>query len=491
MKNKLAYIVLLVFVFFSKMNSQNCIFDTINSDLRTEYVSSDQSDKLDFLNFISDNIKYHFSDNYYWVDSNGITIEYNELLYDNFSKSVVAFDSIRSIKGKLQPIQTRIGDNLLLNRDLFDDCIASSEKAVYEYNNKNIIYEYLLPYRITSEPIQNWWKPYNKRFNIFSVPGDLKKTIQNIIDNVNQWFVCTYNIERRTDPIPYLGSMQLLHRKKGGCEDAANLMTFALRSIGIPCAVDVIPYWGTSTGGHVLNTAFDSNGNAVHFDALINSENLYEMIREPSKVFRITYSNNVCTLPNILSVNDIPNYGMLRSRNYVDVTNEYWDVSDIVYSVPDTICDKIIYSSVYNGGKWKPVWYANNINSLAKFSKMVEGVLYCPMIYDIEKSKLVPVGNPKAYSNGHILSFEPSTEKISIKVDELSGYLKYRMGKVYTLYYYDKKWKMIQRKIPNTGTTRLSFNNVPKNAILLLLPEDSKGKERPFTMNEKGKRLWW
>lgn len=487
-KNQIIYILILFNTFV--LNGQKNRFDSIYLDISKYYLSSKENDKLKMLDFIKANIRSHFTDSYYWTDSIGTKIDFDELEYVDFNQSVQAFEKLKLETGPLRASKVRIPDIVTISKDILYESIESTYKFISGANYPNdIVHEYLLPYRIMNEPLYEWRKEYNEQFKFFLVEHNEKQTISNIIDNINQWFICTYGIETRSDPLSSLGSLQLLHRKKGGCEDAANLMVFALRSVGIPCAIDIIPCWGTSTGGHVLNSAFDNLGNPIHFDALINSDSLYELPREPGKVFRKIYSNNIKTLPFILPEEEIPNNRLLRSTNYIDVTKEYANVTDIKFSIHDSLNKNIIYACVFNGGKWKPVWYGSKIDSSVVFTDLVEGVIYLPMVYS--DGNLIPVGHPKAFSNYGIVNFIPTEERISIKLSELPGYLKFRMGVVYTLYYYDKKWIKIDRKIPNTGTEKIIFHNVPKNALLLLRPKDSKGKERPFTINDKGERLWW
>jgi hypothetical protein len=41
------------------------------------------------------------------------------------------------------------------------------------------------------------------------------------------------------------------------------------------------------------------------------------------------------------------------------------------------------------------------------------------------------------------------------------------------------------------GVQSLVFENVPKNALLLLIPEYSQGKERPFIITDNQERIWF
>jgi hypothetical protein len=448
-------------------------------------------DAMRMLNFLHDNMTAHYTDNYFWQDSVLKMVAFNELDYKDFVTSLQAFENLKNTHGKLTALRTREIDIDNINNDI----IRSNIDATYPFFSKypdHILLDYLLPYRVCSEPVQDWRETYFKRFSTLipiTEEISLKETINRIIDYTANWFICTYNIEKRPDPIPFLGSLQLLHRQKGGCEDVANLMTFALRSLGIPCAVDVIPYWGTSTGGHVLNTAFDHQGQPIHFDALAQTDSLYEMIREPAKVFRLTYSENKDLIASKKPANEIPPNGLLRERCYIDVTDEYWKTRSLTFKIMKDTPEETIYANVFNGGKMKPVWYGIKKDSTVVINKLCEGVAYFPTHYINNKNILV--GNPVAFSGDSIIKFDPSNEVHDIKLTELPGYLKYKDGKLYTLYYFKGKWIKHEKKRPGDKTTRLIFHKVPKNALLLLKCEESNNKERPFTIDDQGKRTWW
>lgn len=60
-------------------------------------------------------------------------------------------------------------------------------------------------------------------------------------------------------------------------------------------------------------------------------------------------------------------------------------------------------------------------------------------------------------------------------------------GHLYELYYFDKAWKMISRVYSKSD--RLTFENVPSNAILLL-KDKSAGKEERIFEYADGKQIW-
>jgi hypothetical protein len=319
----------------------------------------------------------------------------------------------------------------------------------------------------------------------------IDSTLKYVINDINQWFTCTYNVEERKEPLPRLGALQLFMRKKGLCEDIADLAVFSLRSIGIPATVENVPYWATSTGGHFLNTAFNNQNKMIPFDVLVKSDSLYEFIREPAKVLRTTYSKQKNTLASIVSPDSIP-AGMLRSQNYIDVTAQYWKTKDLIFPlIKIKNQPEVVYACVLNGSKWRPIWWATPDSTSALFTNLCKGAVYLPMYY--KAGKLGAAGYPVALGNNKTVVLKPDTLNThTITIKELANYLIFKPNKQYRLVYWKKtNWEIIEQKTTGQDTKELIFEHVPKNALLLLIPEFSKHKERPFVITDEGERLWW
>ncbi len=219
-------------------------------------------------------------------------------------------------------------------------------------------------------------------------------------------------------------------------------------------------------------------------------DSLKEFVREPAKVFRTTFSMQESTLANQVPQEEIPSFGLLQSKNYLDVTHEYWQTRDLPCKIyPQKAYDKIIYACVLNGGKWKPAWWGKAKKDSVIFTNVCEGAVFLPQIY--ENGKLIPVGYPTVSGYNKVVELKPETVTHSIIIKEQERYLKFRVGKTYKLMYYDKGWKTLGEKTADENTKELIFDNVPKNALLLLTPNYGERKERPFVITEEGERLWW
>lgn len=490
----------------------NCIMQGIYAQCNVAQIISNSQNKialtkvLDYFSKDKNNLKYqaacfliehmsiHNSYNYYWADSLNNEVAFDELAFPDLKTSISAFDALKSKHGKVHPIPTVKND---LENIKADFLIENIEEAFEVWNPNAYSFEvfcnYILPYRVQIEPLQSWRKKYKEQYsevlpnanNISAIQANLTK----LADYNNQWFLCTYKIEERTEPLPRLGAMQLLHRKKGGCEDEAILTTLALRSVGLPATTDVVPLWATSTGGHTLNSTFDSKGKVIHFDVL-SMDSLKEFVREPAKVFRTTFANQDNTLANQIPTNEIPEFGLFRSKCYIDVTHEYWKTRDLPCKIyPQQAYGKVIYACVLNGGKWKPAWWGKAKQDSVVFTNVCKGAVFLPQVY--EDGKFITVGYPIVSGYNRVVELKPSTEKHTITIAEQDRYLKFRAGKTYRLVYYDKGWKKLGEQTATETTKELIFENVPKNALLLLQPNYGEHKERPFIITDEGERLWW
>ncbi len=458
--------------------------------------------KIKAINFLVANMDIHRSYNFYWADSTGNKLAFNELDYPNFDSSVNAFNQLKASTPKIHPVPNIYRDIDSIKGDYLIDNINRAFQAWnLEWTKKISIedfLEYLLPYRTSIEPLQNWRAAYSQRFAplMDSAKGKSPKEVLDYFEADNySWFTGTFNVETRKEPLPRLGALQLLFRKKGACEDAAAATVFALRSQGIPAAVDFVPFWATSSGSHFIYASptllvapkktLDTLGKDL--------PRKFRLVREPGKVLRTTYSKQMGTLATILPASELP-IGILQTTNYKDVTDEYWETQDVDIPVRTSQTKvgvaNIVYACVFNSLDWRLVWWGRVKNNIARFTKMSKGVVYLPM--QLINKQLRPVGYPIAVGYKHQQLLQPDTlHWHTIVLHEQDKYLKFHPQKKYSLYCWGTNWIKMGEQMAGDATKQMVFQHIPKNALLLMVPEDSKGKERPFIVTDAGVRVWF
>jgi hypothetical protein len=228
----------------------------------------------------------------------------------------------------------------------------------------------------------------------------------------------------------------------------------------------------------------------VRFDASTSTVRFSTFAREPAKVIRYTYSIQKGALANIEQPANIPK-GFLRSANYVDVTRQYWPVRDIqckLYSSKAT--PKIAYCSVFNDFDWQPTWWGKVERGTVTFSNMCKGAAFLPV--SCVNGKMRPAGYIVLSGYNNEMTLIPDTiHKRTVTITEQDQYLLYRPGKKYTLFYWNDGWCRAGEKTANNNTKQLVFTGVPRDVLLILVPEYSQHKERPFVITDENKRLWW
>lgn len=450
--------------------------------------------KIKAMQFLVSNMEIHSSSDYYWEDAAGKKIAYNELDYPDFAQAKTAFEIIKTKNPGLKPkpiickdIETITGDYLIQNL----------EKAFLAWQSstmKNIAFtdfcEYILPYRVSVEPLQDWRTAYAEKFKWVNeqIPTKgFESVLFRLKDDNESWFTNTWK-EPRKEPLPRLGALQLLSRKEGPCPDLVDLGVFSMRSQGIPAAVNVIPFWATATGGHFMDVFFDDRMHPHNCD--YGTRDLGENLqREPAKVLRLTYSKQPETLASFEDKNNIPS-GILQQQNYIDVTKDYWETTDVkcpLYS--STNSSKIVYATTFNGLAWRPFWWGKVANGETTFNSICKRTVIIPQYYT--NGKLIPAGPPVVIGNTTSKVFQTDLSQTGeVVIAEKEKYLKFKPGISYQLFYWDNGWKTLGKQTVNAPITEMKFEKVPKNALLLLYSSDSKGLERPFII-ENGERTWF
>lgn len=452
--------------------------------------------KLNAIYFLIANMDIHSTSDYYWTTKEGQKITYNELDYPDFDQASKAFDSIKVKNPGLKPqtviykdLETIKGDFLI---DNLEKAFADWKTSVVKDSSFDTFCEYILPYRMSVEPLQEWRSIYEKKFKWIAEKMQsigFEPTLPYVKDEANTWFSSTWNTGGRKEPLPRLGSRQLLIRKQGSCEDFADLAVFTMRSLGIPATVNAIPYWATSTGSHFTITFFDNNKKAIPFEYATKEYNS-KLLREPAKVLRYTYSKQSQALASIEDINQIPK-GFLRESNYIDVTNEYWSTTDVKCTLlPNPDNPKTVYIATFNGLRWKPFWWGIIKDNQTQFNQVCKGTVILPQYYS--NGNMIPAAAPILVGDTENRILAPDFKQLqNLTISSAAGYLILKPNVTYKLFYWDKTWKLVDTKTADANTVSLLYEKAPKNALFLLLSSDTKGLERPFVVDEKGERTWY
>lgn len=264
--------------------------------------------------------------------------------------------------------------------------------------------EYLLPYRIGDEPLEEWRALYGQEY------GGLLDSIYTGNDVVEAANLVSRHLKEpvfifcEDFELPHIGPRYLFKYRYGTCMDAADIVTYTFRSIGIPCAEDT-----DSRGGHVWNVIRDVDGEdvpvwCIAIDAVKGSQDMGGYKR--GKIYRPVYGIQKEKVNSL--ENDWKQMPSLFYHPYVK------DASDAYY--PDTlrmnteIADgEYCYLAHFHEGRWWSCACARSSDSFIEIPNMESELVYLPMKYDGKAYH--PCGYPVWFAGKKVYTFTPDMER--------------------------------------------------------------------------------
>ncbi|MBL7059934.1 MAG: transglutaminase domain-containing protein [Candidatus Marinimicrobia bacterium] len=468
------------------------------------YFQEDGSqEKLDALYFLIGNMDGHCYVSYAIYDSTETEIEFNVLAYPNYDTMVAAMDSLEDVTGELHYGRKEKRNDLEYITAEF--LIDNVELAYSVWKNKPWAHhlsfdefcEYILPYRGSNEPLEEWRKALVNRYKDFTFNRDDPISVSSTVNqDVKSWF--------GFDPIFYRhptdqGFSEMLIHKKGRCEDMTNLAIYAMRANGLAVTSDYTPHWANTGNNHAWNAILSQNGMVIPFMGCEADPGDYSLGNKMAKAYRKTFSKQEENLAFRLGRDeDAPRW--LTGKNYTDVTPDYIPVSDVTitleYEIPDNI--HYAYLAVFNSGEWRAIHWGEIIEDSVTFTDMGRGIAYIPMFY--VKEELIPAGSPFILDdNGNIdrlseneekrnMELVSTTRKTMVLSTEGKQIVHFDNGSEYELFYWNNEWESL-----GVGTAEdkpLWFANVPVNRLYWLVKKDSDKDERIFSF-ENDTQIWW
>ncbi len=471
-----------------------------------EYYKND-SLKLKAAYFLIGNMQDHCYTKSKIVDTAGQDIDFKVLDYANYDVMRSAWDSLEAQIGTIDfKRDTIIYDLQLLSSDYLINNIELAFKAWQNPWAKNLTFdefcEYILPYRSSNEPIEEWRAQFIDRYNWLK---DSMKDPSNPIEAatlINQEIKSWYKF----DPLFYrhptdLGLSEMFEYKRGRCEDMTNLAIYAMRSQGIPVMSDYTPAWPNTGNNHAWNATINKNKEIVIFMGGLDDPYVYHLDNKKAKVYRKTFAKQTQSLAAIApSYEALP--GWLGYAYYKDVTASYISTCNpqinLIEEKPDSI--NFAYLSVFNSGEWKAIQWGEIKNQTATFLDMGKDIVYMPCYY--RNGKLQEANKPFLLDNDAKLTYfipdtnlltnltiYSTTKRTIIKTTDEIEKSNFKDSTEYILQYWDKNWISIDTVI-SEDKKPLIFDSVPQNALFWLIEKDSRKEERIFTFD--GHQIhWW
>ncbi len=356
-----------------QLNKYDCFFDLVEAKSRDGYDPEPIKNIWDSLQAINGTIRYSFLDTVH--DLNTISANY---IIENIDYAFKAWE---------KPWAQHLS---------FDDFC-----------------NYILPYRIKDERLENYRPTLYKRYQWLETTTPLTDPIQAcklLNQEIGKWFFENW-LTAPQYPITMRAS-DIIKLKSGSCLNQAAITTYIMRSNGIPVVLEYIPQWGNRSNSHYFNAVQAKQGQFISFLGGDHDPGEYVFLEKPPKVFRRTYAkieNEL--LKNITNINNIP--PLLRDPFYIDVSSERIDVKDIKIDLDIEPIENTAYAylCVFNNRNWIPVYFGRIEKGKAYFKNMGKDIVYLPVYYF--DNKILPASHPFILSkSGKVSPLKPDKSNV-------------------------------------------------------------------------------
>jgi hypothetical protein len=282
---------------------------------------------------------------------------------------------------------------------------------------------------------------------------------------------------------------QMLAARLGRCEDITNMTTYAMRLAGVASAADYTPWWGHRDNNHAWPVVLDAEGRGSAGDGA-----------RAAKVYRKTYAHQPGNLVFQLEPGEEAPPWLDRAC-YIDVTDQYFETSDVALALDDAHGQRFVYLCVFNGGEWRAIqWSRVGPAGSVRFERMGRGLVYLPAAWI--GGEVVPAAPPLFLaSDGTITVLRADEERllaaefVSSDVAPLERDEQGRPrsplapGTRYELQIWRDGWRSLgSRTAPEDGAP-LRWDGVPAGGLYWLRPAGSRGLERVFSLRD-GRQVW-
>jgi len=471
------------------------------------YHASDDTLKLQAAYFLVANMEGHSYVTFALYDSLKEELPFEVLDYASFDTLEAAFDSLeKSHHGldfdKKETIEdvTSIKSEFLI-RQIDYAFRAWREKPWARAFSFPDFCEYILPYRGSNEPLEDWREYFwNKYSNIQAQMADSTDPIE-AAKMINKDVMTYFTFDPRFYYHPTdQGLTEMLATHLGRCEDMTNISIYAMRANGLAVTSDYTPYWANSGNNHAWNALVTADGRVLPFMGAEANPGEYHLWNKLAKVYRKTYSKQPGNLIfQKRRQEKVPAW--LAGKSFADVTADYVKTSDITVplagDLPDSI--NVAYICVFNDGEWKPIHWGWIKDAEVAFTGMGTDIAYLPAFYVNEK--IVPAGAPFILNGGGTVEVlekeDPEVTSLSLvstmareQQASTDGVARtfLEAGREYELFYWLDEWKSLGKKVADEKP--LVYDRVPEGFLYWLVATGSNKDERIFSIND-GKQVWW
>lgn len=299
-------------------------------------------------------------------------------------------------------------DYLIENIDMA--FMAWQERTWREVVSFDEFCEWILPYRIGDEPLENWRRTYYQRYSALLDSVYRGRDVVVAADSLMRRVSKAGWVYNEALSLPRLGPLFLLKHCVGTCRETCDYTAYILRSVGIPVGTDLI-HSSLSGGGHQWSVLKDTTGGVVPFwlDSVVRG---VDDGRKKGKVFRMCFGQQQEKIQGMMTDRSVAR--VLRDLYQKDVSSDYFGENSVEVEVESRACGKYVYLGVFSSSGWIPIDIASHAKGKALMRNVEEGVVYVPI--SSPNGRLEAVGYPFWLKDGQVTYFRPESKSAKVEL---------------------------------------------------------------------------
>lgn len=261
--------------------------------------------------------------------------------------------------------------------------------------------EWILPYRIGDEPLENWRKMYYDKYSVLLDSLYQGKDVVVAADSLMRVLIRRGWIYNTDLKLPRLGAMFLEKQCVGYCRETCDYSTYVLRSVGIPTGTDLLIGTPETAGGHMWNVVKDGAGIVPFwYDPVVRGN---DDGRKKGKVYRLCFGIQKEKIRGMRAEQEVPQ--VLKSPYIKDVTSDYFGSTSAEIELEEKPHGKYVYLGISSRSGWVPVDVAVPQGKKVVFKEIEPGDIYVPLLW--EKGRYREAGYPFQLTESGICHYRP------------------------------------------------------------------------------------
>lgn len=264
--------------------------------------------------------------------------------------------------------------------------------------------EWILPYRIDNEPLENWrkayWECYSSKLDSLYKGNDPVVAADSLCGLLRKesW---SYNTDF---DLPALGGLFFLKNRVGGCRESCDFTLYLFRALGFPVATDLYHYSPENRGGHLWTVLKDTTGKSVPFWFMETEvkRNVNDG-RKKGKVYRMSFGRQPEKVKGMYQEYEVPS--LLKNAYLKDVTSEYFGENKIEIKTEASVLNQYVYLGIFSPEGWIPIDIMKPAHNRLYVKDIEPGII--GVILTSKKGKLIPISYPFQWIDGNIRYFHP------------------------------------------------------------------------------------